>query len=86
MSMNKLPKISKVSIIGNYILQVSFDDGKTVIYDIQEDIDTIPAYKDMVLKESLFRHYRIDESRTIIVWNDVFDLASDIIYKYGRPV
>lgn len=51
MRMNKLPNISKVSITGNYILQVSFDDGKTVIYDIQEDLDIIPAYKDRVFRK-----------------------------------
>ena len=51
MRMNKLPNISKVPITGNYILQVSFDDGKTVIYDIQEDLDIIPAYKERVFRK-----------------------------------
>lgn len=79
-----LPKIAKVSIIGNYILHVTFDDNKSVIYNVKEDFDSIPAYKDIVFSEELFKQYILDKSRTVIIWNDVFDLPSDIIYQYGQ--
>lgn len=79
-----LPKIAKVSIIGNYILRVTFDDNKSVIYNVKEDFDSIPAYKDIVFSEELFKQYILDKSRTVIIWNDVFDLPSDIIYQYGQ--
>ena len=79
-----LPKISKVSIIGSFILQVTFDDNKSVKYNVKEDFDSIPAYKDIDFSEDMFKQYIVDKSRTVIIWNDIFDLPSDIIYQYGQ--
>ncbi len=67
-------------------LFVSFDDGREVVYDMNEDIDTLPGYS--VLKETtgLFQQAMLDESRTCIYWNDEIDLPSDEIAEYGEPV
>lgn len=37
-----IPRIKEVKPLDNYMLSVVFDDGKTVLYDVKEDIETIP--------------------------------------------
>ena len=73
-----LPKISKVSIIGSYILQVTFDDNKSVKYNVKEDFDSIPAYKDKIFSEELFKQFIVDKSRTVIIWNDICSFVNKI--------
>lgn len=77
-----IPKIKNVLAEENYILQVTFDDGKSVKYDMKEDIDTLPGYYE--LKNGVFYEFTIDESRTCITWTEDIDLPSDIIYEYGK--
>ena len=67
----------------DYKLKVLFDDGKTVIYNVKEDIETIESYKDLAAVQGLFEQVQLDESRTCVFWNDQIDLPSDTIYEYG---
>ena len=38
-------RIKELTPMSCYRLRVVFDDGKTVIYDVKEDIDTIPRFQ-----------------------------------------
>ncbi len=67
----------------NFKLSVIFDDGKSVIYDVNDDINTLPGYNDLKNIKGLFEAVQLDESRTVIFWNDYIDLPSDTIYEYG---
>ena len=78
-----IPRIKIVEPLPDYKLKVLFDDGKTVIYDVKEDIDTIESYKDLATVHGLFQQVQLDESRTCVYWNDQIDLPSDTIYEYG---
>ena len=78
-----IPKIKMVEPMTDFKLKVLFDDGKTVIYDVKEDIETIESYKDLVDVNGLFEQVKLDESRTCVYWNDQIDLPSDTIYEYG---
>ena len=78
-----IPKIKMVEPMTDFKLKVLFDDGKTVIYDVKEDIDTIESYKDLATVHGLFQQVQLDESRTCVYWNDQIDLPSDTIYEYG---
>ncbi len=78
-----IPRIKMVEPLPDYKLKVLFDDGKTVIYDAKEDIDTIESYKDLATVHGLFQQVQLDESRTCVYWNDQIDLPSDTIYEYG---
>lgn len=66
----------------NYLLNVKFDDGKSVIYDVKEDLD-LPGYSVLREVEGLFQQVQLDESRTCVFWNEDVDLPSDILYEYG---
>ncbi len=80
-----IPRIKELKPLDRYRLFVSFDDGKTVIYDVKEDIDAIESYRDLETISGLFSAVQLDDSRTCVFWNDRIDLASDAIYEYGVP-
>ncbi len=77
-----IPKIKKIIPLEDYTLDVIFDDGKRVLYDVKEDMETLPAYR-LLEEAGLFEQVQVDLSRTCIFWNDEIDLPSDIIYEYG---
>ena len=70
--------------MGNYQLHVVFDDGKSVVYDVGDDIKQIDGYRDLKAIHGLFEQVQLDKSGTCIFWNDRIDLPSDIIYEYGK--
>lgn len=76
-------KIKSLEPLENYKLYVVFDDGKEVIYDVEDDINEIPSYSDLKNIHGLFKQVQLDYSRTCVFWNDYIDLPSDSIYKYG---
>jgi hypothetical protein len=48
-----LIRIKSIQLLDNYVLRVSFDDNKTVIYDMKEDMNTLPNYSDLRTVEGL---------------------------------
>lgn len=64
-------------------LPPEFDDGYKVIYDVMEDIETLPSFRPLSETFCLFGQAQLDSSRTFVYWNDEIDLASDCIYEYG---
>lgn len=82
--MNTIPRIKTVVPMDGYQLSVLFDDGREVIYNVAEDIDTITAFRDLRTVEGLWPQVRLDKSRTVVYWNDWIDLPSDTLYEYGR--
>lgn len=81
-----IPKIKTVIALDNYQLHVIFDDKKEVIYDVTEDIETLPNYHLLKDQKDFFQQVQLDTSRTCVFWNDEIDLPSDTIYEYGRPL
>lgn len=79
-----IPRIKKLEALDDYLLAVEFDDGKRVIYDVKEDIETLPTFRGLVEIYGLFKQVQLDTSRTCVYWNDEIDLASDSIYEYGK--
>ena len=80
-----IPRIQSILPLPDFCLRVVFDDGKTVLYDVKEDMEQIASYRDLWLIHGLFDQVQLDESRTCVFWNDMIDLPSDTIYEYGRP-
>jgi len=64
-------------------LKVLFDDGKSVVYSVKEDIETIESYKDPEAVQGLSEQVQLDESRTCVYRNVQIDLPGDTIYEYG---
>ena len=81
-----IPRIKDFKILDNLKLRIEFDDKYTVIYDVMDDIQNIPSYKDLLQQKDLFQQAKVDTSRTIIYWNDYIDLPSDTLYEYGQKI
>ena len=82
----QIQRIKKISPLENFCLEVIFDDGKKVIYDVKDDIRDIPSYSVLKTTYKLFEQVQLDSSRTCVFWNEDIDLPSDIIYEYGKAV
>lgn len=78
-----IPRIKSIKPLVDYELHVTFDDGKSVIYDVKEDMRDIPSYRDLSTICGLFEQMQLDASRTCVYWNENIDLPSDAIYEYG---
>ena len=79
-------RVSKLMAVPKYQLFVAFDDWKMVLYDVEEDMDTIPTYEPLRTIHGLFEQVRLDTSRTCIWWNDEIDLPSDAVYEFGTEL
>lgn len=49
-----IPRIKSVKPVEGFKLHVIFDDGKDVIYDVGDDIKSIPNYADLKIIYGLF--------------------------------
>ena len=81
-----IPRIKSVKPVGQFFLEVVFDDGKKCIYNVEEDINQIKSYENLRDIPELFQQVRLDTSRTCVYWNDRIDLPIDTIYEYGKVV
>ena len=77
-------RIRTVRPLPDFLLCVSFDDGKRVVYDVKEDMG-LPGYIALRDVLGLFEQVQLYPSRTCVYWNSEIDLPSDAIYEYGRP-
>ena len=80
-----IERISSIKPIADYKLDVSFDDGRRVIYDVKEDMG-LPGYSALRDVCGLFEQVQLDEPGTCVFWNDYIDLPSHAIYEYGKVV
>ena len=83
---DKIIRIKELEASENYSLRVVFDDGRSVMYDMTEDINTLPGYDLLKTMEGLFQQVQLDLSRTCVDWNEDIDLPSDVLYEYGVEV
>ena len=81
-----IPKIQDIEALNDYILKVAFTDGKEVLYDVKDDIKTLPGYDSLKTINGLWQQVKVDKSKNCVFWNDFIDLASDSIYEYGTPI
>ncbi len=80
-----MPRIQDVKLLKDYEMEVLFDDGAKVIFDLKMMMKEVPVFNDLK-KDGLFEKYKIDESRTCLYWTDMIDLPSDGIYDFGKRI
>ncbi len=81
-----MPRIKSIKTKENYQLEICFDSGECVLYDLNNDIETLEEFKILKTEPYLFENVQVDESRTCIYWNDRVDLPSDTLLEYGVRV
>ena len=62
--MNTLPRIKSIETLSDYRLSVVFDDGKSVVYDVGEDIEQIEVFRVLKQIPHLWEQAQVDRSRT----------------------
>lgn len=80
-----IPRISSLQTLPDYRLAVAFDHGARVIYDVKEDMH-LPNYHLLRDIAGFFQQAQLDQSRTVVYWNDEIDLPSDAILEYGMKL
>lgn len=81
-----IPRIKQIEIQNDFLLLITFDDGKKKLYDVKDDIATIKVFKKLREEKGLWEQVKLDTSRTCVYWNDNIDLPSDTLYEYGKDV
>ena len=81
-----IPRIKQIEIQNDFLLLITFDDGKKKLYDVKDDIATIKVFKELKEEEGLWKQAKLDTSRTCVYWNENIDLPSDALYEYGKEV
>ncbi len=84
--MPMIPRISKLEVKEDFKLLVCFDGGERVLYDVKDDIASIPDFSILQTERGLFENAQVDESRTCVYWNDLVDLPSDTLLEYGQKI
>lgn len=78
-------RIRSVQPLPDLVLSIVFDDGRRVLYDVSDDL-ALPGYDALRDVPGLFDRVQLDQSRTVVYWNDEIDLPSDTLYEYGREL
>lgn len=62
-----IPRIKKIKVLDDFILYVEFDDGYKVLYDVKDDIKTLPSFKALVDVANLFAHVHLDTVEPVYI-------------------
>ena len=68
-----IPRIKQIEIQNDFLLLITFEDGKKKLYDVKDDIATIKVFKELREKKGLWEQAKLDTSRTCVYWNDNID-------------
>lgn len=84
-------KIESVEALEKFKIRVKFHTGKTVIYDVSEDIKTQEFYKPIADIPGLFESVKVCESSGFVVWeheslSERIDIPYDIIEHDGIEI
>ena len=73
------PKIQVAEYVGEYKLRLTFDDGKSGIIDLKDQLwgEVFEPLKDI----SQFKAFRVDDELSTIVWPTGADLAPEFLYQ-----
>ena len=74
-----IPRITSFEPMADYKLLVNFDGGRTVVYDVGDDIRQIEAFEDLKTIPRLFENASLDSSRGLVwkIQRTIAKLAPD---------
>jgi len=79
-------KVNGVIPKNNYILQVTFKNGKIKNYDVKPLFNKYDVFNDLKIVPGLFEQAKADIGGYGISWNDEIDLACDELWENGTDV
>ena len=79
-------RAAKVRFIKDTIVEITYQDGSVIEFDIREMYDRFPQFKELEEDQILFHSGHLDPGGFGIIWNDELDLSVSGLYQYGKFV
>ena len=79
-------KARKVKFLDGVKLDVTFQDGKIIRYDMSKQFDKYPQLIELRNNRKLFLNGKIDQVGWAIIWNEDLDFDATSIYFGGEQV
>lgn len=76
-----LPRIVSVRYLHDYMLAITFADGKTARLDFKQRIVGRGGVFAPLEETSLFQQVRVDEEAHTLVWPNGVDFCPDVLYS-----
>ena len=76
----------KVRFLEDVTVEVTFNDGKTIRYDMSKMFSKYPQLEELRRNRTLFENGHLDPSGFGIIWNDELDFDATSIYECGQVV
>lgn len=77
---------TKVRFLEDVTLEMTFQDGKIVRYDMSNMFSKYPQLEELRRNRSLFENGHLDLGGYGVVWNDELDFDATSIYEDGEVV
>ena len=75
-----------LKLLEDVILEMTFQDGKVIRYDISRMFNKYPQFKELRNNRKLFLSGQLDVGGYAVVWNDKLDFDATSIYYDGEVV
>ena len=76
----------KVEFLEDVTLQMTFQDGKVIRYDMSQMFEKYPQLEELRKNRKLFESGHLDLTGFAVVWNDELDFDATNIYDDGEVV
>ena len=76
-------KFSKVIPLKNYVLEITLNDGRVIKFDVETQLELIPAYKKLY-DVNFFNTVKCSSYR--IYWNDDYDFHIHQVLEACEPI
>ncbi len=72
---------TKIRFLDDVVVEVAFQDGKVIQYDMSKLFDKYPQLKKLRDNRTLFESGNLDNSGCGIIWNDELDIDTTTIHE-----
>ena len=76
----------KVEFLEDVTLQMTFQDGKVIRYDMSQMFEKYPQLEELRKNRKLFENGHLDLTGFAVIWNDELDFDATSIYDDGEVV
>lgn len=77
---------TKVRFLEDVVVEMTFQDGKIVRYDMARMFDKYPQLQELKTNRALFEQGRLDPGGYGVIWNDELDFSAMSVYECGELV
>ena len=79
-----IPRIRNASYVRDYVIQITFDDGKSGLVDLKDEL--YGEVFEPLLDKQYFRAFSVNNDIHTIVWENGADFAPEFLYERAMQV